>query len=179
MVVGISVGEVMRRAVVTLGKGSTVKKAAQIMAKANIGSIIVTQKGAVIGMLTEGDIIRRVVALGLDPSKVKIAKVMSHPVRTIEPALDIEDAVRIMRDLDIERLPVVKKGNLVGIITERDITRIEPALLALMREKGALERIPPKEREVAISGECELCGNYSDYLRNVNGRFLCEDCRGL
>jgi CBS domain-containing protein len=177
VVVGVSVGEIMRKGVITVSRKDPLEKAVKIMGRTQIGSVVVLDGGKVVGILTEGDIIRDVLAAGKDYKKTEVGHVMKHPVRTIEPGKDLEEAIRVMRDLEIERLPVVVGGKLKGIITEKMITRVEPALLSLVKEKGNLECVPPAERDVAISGECEHCGNYSDYLRNVEGLYLCEDCR--
>lgn len=177
MVTGVKVGSTMRKGVITASKDDNIHKVAQVMRNAMIGGVVVTEKHKVIGILTEGDIIREVVADGKDPTKIKVIDIMKHPVRTIDPDIDVEEAMKIMRDLEIERLPVVSgKGRPIGIITERDMTRVEPALLEMMREKCNFEVIST-ESGTPIAGECESCGNYSQYLRSVEGRLLCEDCR--
>jgi CBS domain-containing protein len=102
---------------------------------------------------------------------------MKYPVRTITPETDIEEAIKTMNKYDISGLPVTVRGKLVGIVTERDLVKAEPALLELMKEKGNLEHIPSTEKELLLSGECEECGNYSENLRLVSGRYLCDDCR--
>lgn len=177
MATGITVGDVMRKAVVTAKKEDPVSKIAMIMKTAEVGGVIILENNKIVGMLTEGDIIRDVISAGKDYKKLTAKNVMKSPVKTVDPNKDVEDAIKIMGDVGIERLPVVSKGRLVGIITERDITRVNPAMLEMMKEKGNLERVPVQERDVAISGECEECGNFSTYLRNMEGRYLCEDCR--
>jgi CBS domain-containing protein len=176
--VGVSVAEVMRKAVVTVGKNETLDKIAKIMEHAGIGSVIIVDKGRIVGVLTEGDIIRAL-AKGKDYKKTKALEIMSRPVRTVAPDTDIEEATKIMRDLDITRLLVVRKNKLVGIITERDMVKIEPALIELMVEKGSIEKVGTEHKGIGISGHCENCKNYSDNLRFVEFRYLCEDCRRL
>ncbi len=174
MATGILVSDIMRKAVITAKENDSILKIAQVMKKADIGGLVITKEEKVMGIITEGDIIKEVVAEGLDPRKVQVKDVMKHPVRTITPDTDVEEAIRIMRDLNIERLPVVSNGKLTGLVTERDITLIEPALLELVREK---EKQPVIKPETSLSGYCESCGNYSEGLRLVNGRYLCEECR--
>ncbi len=174
MATGVKVSEIMTKAVITAKEDDSIYKAAKIMKKADIGGLVVAKKGKVVGIITEGDIIKDVLAEGLDYKKVSVRMIMKHPVRTIPPETDVEEAARIMRDLNIERLPVVnKEGNLIGIVTERDLTLIEPALLEIMKEK---EAIPTLKEEVAYEGICENCGNYSENLRYKNGMYVCEDC---
>jgi len=174
MATGIKVSDIMTKAVITANEKDSILKTAQKMRDANIGGVVITEKGRVIGILTEGDIIKDVVAKGLDSKKVLVKSIMKHPVRVIPPETDVEEAVRIMRDLNIERLPVISKGKLVGLVTERDITLIEPALLEIIREK---EEVPAIAKKASLSGYCEECGNYSENLKLVNGKYLCEECR--
>lgn len=174
--IGVSVKEIMRKGVITAKKDDTIEHVAKILKKARIGRVIVTEHGKIIGVLTEKDIIKDVIAEG-KPVKTPVSKVMKYPVRTITPETDIEEAIKTMNKYDISGLPVTVDGRLVGIVTERDLVKAEPALLELMKEKGNLEHISPAEKELLLSGECEECGNYSENLRLVNGRYLCDDCR--
>lgn len=174
----VKVGDVMRKGVISVKKTDTLDKVTKTMSKANIGSVVVTEKGRVIGILTEKDIVRDVLAKGKAYKTVRVDSIMKHPVRTIPPDTDVEKAMRIMRDLEISKLPIIGKANkLVGMITERDLIRIEPALHEMMKEKVSLSMFRPNEKATLISGECETCGNFSQYLREVNSRFICEDCR--
>lgn len=177
MAVGIKAKDVMTRGVFVTRKNTSVKDAAVLMRKANIGSVLVTEKDKLLGILTEGDVVRDVVAAGLDPSKVKIGKVAKHPVRTVDPDKDLEDVVRIMRDLNVKRLPVVKKGRLIGIVTERDLIGVSPALYDIMFERASLEERPYFEKGAVATGECEACGNFSENLQWIDDKFMCEDCR--
>jgi CBS domain-containing protein len=174
--IGVPVSEVMRKGVITARKTDTIERVAKTLKKARIGRVIVTEKGKIVGVLTEKDIIKDVLAEGKSP-KTKVEKIMKYPVKTITPETDIEEAIKTMNKYDISGLPVTVKGRLVGIVTERDLVKAEPALLELVKEKGNLEHILPSEKELLLSGECEECGNYSENLRLVNGQFLCEDCR--
>jgi len=177
MATGIIVGDVMKRGVITATPSMTVKEAAVIMGRVGIGGMTVVSEGKVVGIFTEGDIISDILAKGKEYKSVRIKQIMKHPVRTIPPDTDIEKAAIIMRDLQIERLPVVQRGKLVGIITERDLVSIEPALLELMQIKGAIEAVPLSDKGVCISGPCENCDIYSENLRSVDSKYLCIDCR--
>ena len=174
--IGISVNEIMKKGVITARKTDTVEHIAKVLKKARIGRVIVTEKGKIIGVLTEKDIIKDIVAEGKS-TKTQIGKIMNYPVKTITPETDIEEAIKTMNKSDISGLPVTVNGKLVGIVTERDLVKAEPALLELMKEKGNLEHILPSEKEVLLSGNCEECRNYSESLRLVEGKYLCEDCR--
>ena len=177
MPTSVLVREVMKRGVITVTPDTTIKEVVDILTSADIGSVVVISKGRIVGVLTEGDIIKDVLGKSKDYHKTRVKEVMKHPVRTVLPETDIEKAAEIMRDLTIEMLPVVSKGKLVGLLTERDMIQIEPALIDLMQSKAAAAGVPITEKRLVISGECEECGTYSETLRNVEGRFLCEDCR--
>ena len=83
-----------------------------------------------------------------------------------------------MNKHNIRRLPVIEKGRLQGIITEKDIFRMSPTLLEISREWSVIEGVnTSKALGATISGKCEECGKLSSDLMEVDGRFLCEDCR--
>ncbi len=84
-----------------------------------------------------------------------------------------------MKENGVRRLVVEKDERKVGVITESDIIRIDPEVHFLIRERSKLEARPsPAEpRRVVLTGSCEECENYSSDLRNVDGTWLCEDCR--
>ena len=178
MATGIKVQEVMRKGIVTVKKTDSAEKAAKIMKLVGIGGLIVTEKEKIVGILTEGDLIKDVIARGKNPKKVGVGDIMKHPVRTITPDVDLEEAAEIMRDLKIERLPVIEDGKMIGLITERDMIQTEPALLELMQEKATLTDMKMAAKHACIAGSCEECGNYSECLEQArDGRLLCDECR--
>lgn len=111
----MKVKEVMNRAVV-VEDDVNLKDAARIMIKKNIGSLIVMRKGKIIGILTNTDLLRNIEHL----SK-KIFDVMSRNVVAIEENDSLDEAALLMREHKIKRLPVLKKGELVGIVTSTEI----------------------------------------------------------
>jgi CBS domain-containing protein len=114
----------MTSSVITIKPSKTAYDAARMMRIVKkSGLVVVDDSDNPIGMITEKDLSRRVVAEKLDPSAVKIADIMSKPLITIEQRFFIEDAARLMAQKDIKRLPVVADGKLVGIITSADLTR--------------------------------------------------------
>jgi CBS domain-containing protein len=174
--IGIPVSEIMRKGVITVKKTDTVEHAAKVMKKSKIGRVVVTDNGKIAGILADKDIIEKIVA-NAQPISTHVSKIMSYPVKTLTPETDLEEAITSMNKFNISGMPVTSRGRLVGIVTERDLVAAEPGLLTLMREKENLEHITPEEKELMISGVCEECENYTDGLRLVDGRFLCEDCR--
>ncbi len=115
------VSDEMNRNVKTLSPDDTVKTAAERMSKYWMGSIVVTEGAKIVGIITERDVLSKIVATGKDPSKTMIRSIMSQKVITIEETTDLADAIEIMKVNDIKKLPVTDKGKLSGIITTTDI----------------------------------------------------------
>jgi signal-transduction protein with cAMP-binding, CBS, and nucleotidyltransferase domain len=124
----------------------------------------------------------RVLAKNLVPDTVKSKEIMTSPLVTIEPEATISEAARRMSRLEIRRLGVVYKGNIVGLISSRDTLGVMPELIEIIQERTRLEgaaeaeeNVEPEERP--LSGYCDRCGVFSENLKDVNGQNLCEDCR--
>ena len=175
------VKDLMSKKVNTIEENKTVFHAAKQMAKERRGYVVVLKKGKPIGILTDSDILEKVISKGKDPKKVKVKDVMTTPLITISPDEELVEASRIMRKNLIKRIPVVKNGKLVGVITDNDIAKTSPEFINIIEErlKAKEEGFEPKRTEGRISGICEDCGNYSDMLYYVNGRWLCENCKDL
>lgn len=176
----LRVKDLMARNIITIQAEDSIIKAASVMDENGVSSVVVKEGNEFSGMITERNIISRVVSKGLDPQKIKVSEVMSTPLITISPDATIEEAARKMRDNKIRRLLVEENHQKIGIIAESDIVRVDPELHFLIREKSKLEAqfpSPTEPQEVTFSGFCQDCGNYSDDLRNVNGRWMCEECR--
>ncbi|MFQ6136011.1 MAG: cyclic nucleotide-binding/CBS domain-containing protein [Candidatus Hydrothermarchaeales archaeon] len=102
---------------------SSVAEAAKIMAEKNIGSVMVREEGEIDGILTERDILKKVVSKELDPRTTNVSEVMTKHPLIIDAKATIEDAAEIFNTVHIRRLPVLQRGEIVGIITSRDVAR--------------------------------------------------------
>jgi len=174
------VKDVMSSPVVTLNENEASNKAAVVMDKNDLGSVIVTNKaGKSIGIITERDLVIRVLAKNLKPDTVKAKEIMTTPLVTIEPDAAITEAARRMNRLDIRRLGVIYKGNLVGIISSKDILGVMPELIETIQEKSRIEDVNRTEEteETPVSGYCDRCNIYSDSLKERNGQNICDECR--
>jgi CBS domain-containing protein len=109
------------RAVATIGRGRTVLEAAHLMNDRRIGALVVTEKGVVVGIFTERDILTRIVAEKRDPSTTLVGDAMTAPVCYCEPEATLEDCRQVITTRRIRHLPVVVSGRLVGIVTSGDI----------------------------------------------------------
>src|SRR3990170_5543244 len=177
------VKDVMSSPVVTLEEDAPSNKVANIMDENDLGCVIVTNKaGKPIGIITERDLVIRVLSKNLKPDTVIAKEIMTSPLVTIEPEATISDAARRMSRLDIRRLGVLYKGNLVGLISSKDILGVMPELIEIIQERTRIESASSSEEtegaeEAPLSGYCDRCGVYSENLKDMNGQSLCEDCR--
>jgi CBS domain-containing protein len=117
-----SVATIMSTQLVTVRPTDKVEKALRMMVRHKIGSIVAVEKGKVLGIVTERDISTRT-AKGQNVRGMLVSKIMSKPLVTIGPSVQVWEAVEQMIRKDIRRLPVVDADKLVGMVTERDIFR--------------------------------------------------------
>ncbi|MCL4430396.1 MAG: CBS domain-containing protein [Chloroflexi bacterium] len=174
------VRDVMSNPVITMNEDEASNKAAVNMDMNDVGAIIVTNKaGKSIGIITERDLVIRVLAKNPKPDTVKAKEIMTTPLVTIEPEATISDAARRMTRLNIRRLGVIYKGNLLGIISSKDILGVMPELIEIMQERSRIEGAARTEEteEVPLSGYCDRCNIYSESLKESNGQNICDDCR--
>jgi len=118
-----TVRSVMSKPVITVKAESSVREAANLMTKKGAGSIVVTREGSPVGIVTERDMVERVVAKGLEASKLRIEEIMSKPLITTKSDMPIIEAIRMMQKEKIRRLLIVENKKLVGIVTQRDLLR--------------------------------------------------------
>jgi len=123
----LKVKDVMATAVVTADAELNVRKAVKQMNKHEIGCLVVMKKGSFVGMLTERDVLKRVVAEARDPDKTLVRDVMSKSLTVVGPEASLEEATFLMLERRVKKLPVAKGKKLVGIVTLTDIARIARA----------------------------------------------------
>jgi signal-transduction protein with cAMP-binding, CBS, and nucleotidyltransferase domain len=146
-----------------------------IPATANIADACATMKANDVGIVTERDVVTKVAALDKRPSTVLVKDVMTSPLIAVHPHQEVVEAAKIMSGRKIRRLPVIKEGQLVGIVTENDILRVWPSLIEVTRERDRVEL----ESEFAggVEGHCEACGLYSSQLMWDHAMLVCPECR--
>lgn len=114
------VSEIMVSPVETIDVEATVSEAAKIMGQKRIGSLVVTENSRPVGIFAEPDLLTKVIAGGLD-LRTHVRNVMSSPLVTVEEETPIKDAISLMAQRRIMRLPVMRGDKLVGIVTGREI----------------------------------------------------------
>jgi signal-transduction protein with cAMP-binding, CBS, and nucleotidyltransferase domain len=175
------VKDVMSSPTITIDEEASVHTVAQRMEKYKVGGIIVTGKQEKpLGIITERDLVIRVLAKNSRPSKLTAKQVMTSPLITVNPDETLSEAARRMSRLDIRRLGVMYKGDLVGVITSKDILAITPELIAIIQEQARIQgetAIEEAPEYSPLAGYCNQCGRWSDTLEEVEGSFLCGECK--
>jgi CBS domain-containing protein len=138
----LKVEDVMVRDVVTIDENSTVREAADVMNKFEIGCLIAVKKGKAVGIITERDLLKRVVAEARDVNKTKVKAVMSSPLVVVEPSMDLEEAVKLMFQMKIKKLPVVEEKRLVGLVSLTDIARFQPQMIKILKQLAMRQAAP-------------------------------------
>ena len=123
--------DVMVEDVITVEEETTAKEVAELMNKHEIGCLIVMKMGKPAGIVTERDLVKRILLESKDPEKTKISEIMSKPLIVGKPQMELEQTVSLMVEQKIKKLPVTQDGKLVGLITLTDILRFQPELLRI------------------------------------------------
>lgn len=116
--------EIMTKDVLSVNESTSVKEAVRIMARHNIGALIVQTPRPTFGIFTQGDLLSRVVAEGKDLEKTKIKEVMTESVQCAQAEDSIDDLVRIMYEENVRYLPVMDGRKLVGLISTVDLFKV-------------------------------------------------------
>ena len=138
------VEEVMTKNVVKIDCNKTVYEACNEYSKNKVGSLVVMDKDIVVGIVTERDIIERVIVNKKSPKNTKIIDIMTPSIKTIHALAPLEKAARIMRESHIKKLPVILNNEIVGIVTETDLTQTIEAFSEAVEE---LTRFYAESRE--------------------------------
>ena len=134
-VIPIKAKDVMVTKVAIIDEEVSAKKAAEIMAQEDVSAIVVIVKGKATGILTERDILKRIVAEGKNAKKTKVKEIMSSPLVSIGPSTSLEEAARLMLEKKIKNLPVTHENRLIGLINLQDICRLQPQILKILRQR--------------------------------------------
>jgi len=168
--------EIMTTKVVTVDISERVEEALRLMVKFDVGSIIVVDKQKPVGIITERDITRAALR-GDSLLKLPVRSLMSRPLQTTTPNMEIWRTFELMLKLGVRRLPVVDNDKLVGIVTEKDLTRW---VLRIFYEPNLPEEIQGlinNPRIEALTGRprCPSCGRYQDECICVRTQIASEE----
>ncbi|NJE41864.1 cyclic nucleotide-binding/CBS domain-containing protein [Thermococcus sp. GR6] len=172
----IAVGQVVKRKAVIVKPDDTVHRIARILSRNKVGSAVVVKDDEIVGIITDRDILDKVVAKGRDPKDVKVEEVMTKNPVTIEDDYEVQDAIDRMMDKGIRRLLVTRFGKPIGFVTAADLLAALNTYASEAEE--AAEEEP--EPEADVYGICELCGQYGSlYKVYIEGgeKWICESCK--
>jgi CBS domain-containing protein len=190
MKIGVKVGDVMTREFVAVSPETTAAQCAKEMMAKHVGSLIVKDGQSLKGIITEGDIIKAI-ASKKNLSQIKAEDVMTKSVISVGPSEDMYDALIKMRGKKVRWLPVTVKGRVIGMLTVKDILRVEPSLFEIVRgftpikeEKEKFLAIKSRKKRDSLArgdiwtkeGECEECGSFG-LLYSIDGKLVCEECK--
>ncbi len=144
----LKIQDIMTSPVITQRINSTVSEAASTMCAHNIGSIIIVDsKGKPVGIVTERDMLKKIIMTNKNPTATEIDQIMSRPIITGHSKMDLEEAANLMISKEIKRLPIVDSGKLVGMITLTDIVGAHPQIVSTLEQSLSLDNLPKRFRK--------------------------------
>ena len=144
----LKVEDVMVKEVVTISADKTVKDAADMMNRYEIGCLLVVKRGKAVGILTERDLLKRVISEARDAGTTKVKDIMSKPLIVAEANTELEDAAKLMFKMKIKKLPIIKQGKLSGLVTLTDLARFQPQMIRILKQLSQLEHAPKRMQKV-------------------------------
>lgn len=119
----MEIRQIMVKTVKTVPMDTTVQKAVEIMNKNRINCLLVTYDEKIAGIITERDLLERVLEKGKDPKEIKVSEIMTRQVLVGKPTMELVEASKFMFEKKVKKLPIMEKNRLVGIVTLTDIAR--------------------------------------------------------
>jgi len=142
----VKLREIMVSPVITTKKNAKVSEAASTMCANNLGSLVVVDNDEKpVGMVTERDMLRKVIMTSKNPKQTDVSQIMSSPLVTCNPDMEVEHTAKFMLQKDIKRLPIVEEGKIVSIVTFTDIIRAQPQIMIDLEK--SLEKLPKRFRK--------------------------------
>jgi predicted transcriptional regulator len=120
----MKISTLMTQPVLEIDENSTAQESGEMMGKAHVGALLVTRKQENVGIITERDILSKIIAARGDLETTIVKDVMSMPLVTVDKDMDAEDAIRKMNKNKVRRLFITDKGRIVGVFTTSDITKL-------------------------------------------------------
>lgn len=150
----MNVEELMIKNVYTVLPDTSVEEAVRTMNAYEIGCLVVVENERPTGIITERDLLKRVLEQGKLPKTIKVGEIMSKPVIYGNPQMDLEDAARLMFRKKVKKLPIMQEGELVGLITLTDLARtahIDQKMMHVITQLKEGGWLPPKRMEKIIN----------------------------
>ena len=182
----LKVGDIMTRNYASVKPDISIIDCAKIMIKKKVGSLVVEENKKLLGVIVEKDIIW-VLVKKQDLSKIKVRDIMTRRVVVISPADNIYNAILRMNRKRVKILPVIFDKKVVGVLTIKDVLRVEPSLFELASSSLDIreEKDKLKRKEIASAGYgfvkegiCDECDEYNR-LYNIDDRLICQSCKEM
>lgn len=180
----VLVSDIMTRQPLRVKSDTSLFECAKILIKKRVGSLLLSEGYSLKGFISTQDILWAIVKKSReDLRKIKASEISPRKIVTIKPEASLDDAIRKMKKHKFHRIPVIKNGEIVGLITLRDILSFYPELNSQFREldeiKEETEKLKrlegAKERAAVRDGLCEECGARGPLYR-MNGMLVCASC---
>jgi len=149
----MGVKDVMVEEVITVEPDTKIRDAVELMNKNEIGCLVVTRKGKPVGIMTERDVLKKIVCQCRNPEQARVSEIMSEPLVVGEVNMDLGETARLMLKRNVKKLPIVDGEKLVGLITLTDIVRVDHVEHLLIKAIKQLRKngwIPPKRMNNVI-----------------------------
>ncbi|MAG78862.1 hypothetical protein CMI40_00610 [Candidatus Pacearchaeota archaeon] len=181
----IVVADVMTREPFIVKPDTSLLDCAKQMVRKRVGSLLIVNKKKLIGFISEKDILWALIKKSKsDLSKIKAIDISPRKIATIKPLNTIDEAMKKMKKLKLEKLPVIHDNSLVGIITTKDILNFHPEVYQeleeftqIREETEKLKRVKKaRDKKLSQEGICEECGNQNILYRS-EGMLICDSCR--
>ena len=181
----ILIDNVMTREPILAKPDTNLLECAKKMVKKRVGSLLLVDKKRLVGFISEKDILWALIKKSKeDLSKIRAIDISPRKIATIKSSTTIQQAIEKMKKLKFKKLPVIDNGELVGIVTIKDILNFHPEFypeleeFAKIREESEkLKKIKEAKSKYSIEkGICEECGDQTILFR-TNGMLICESCR--
>lgn len=177
MKTGIKVTDAMTKRPSITEPDTSVYDCAQQMLNEHVGSLLIVKDKKLLGIVTERDLLKRVLAKDVDIKNTKVKSIMTKDVTTISPNTDLYDAILFMSRYNTRRLPVLNENKVVGLITHKDILKIQPDLYDIFVEKIQIREAEDKPLQRRhLEGICQSCESYG-ILYKKGRKWLCESCK--
>jgi len=179
----IAVSEIMTRDPIIVKPDINLLECAKKMVRKRVGSLLLVSNKKLVGFISEKDILWALIKKSReDLPKIKAIDISPKKIATIKPTAKIDEAISKMKKVKFKKLPVIQEGELVGIITIKDILNFSPEIypeleeFAQIREEAEKIKRMKKMKKSIHEGICEECGNH-DILTKIDGVLMCDSCR--
>lgn len=180
----VLIADIMTRNPLTIKPETDLLACAKVMVKKKTGSLLLVEGKRLVGIISRRDILWALVKKSRkDLRNIKAIDISPRKIATISPLKTLEYAIEKIKKVKFARLPVIHKGELVGLVTAKDIFHYNPSTFPELMECHQIREWDKKEKRIKrardrqiIEGMCEDCGNY-DVLHKEAGMLVCDSCR--